>query len=124
MRLDVALAERVGSRAKAARLIDAGLVTVDGVQRAKSFDVDEGMQIDVAPEPERVPDTRGEGVEFGIAYEVFGLPRPEMEPGWYRFAIAGVEPEPLRFHGPTVATRRDGALSGASSWRGRSRARG
>jgi len=37
--------------------------------------------------------------EFGIAYEVFGLPRPEMEPGWYRFAIAGVEPEPLRAAG-------------------------
>jgi 23S rRNA pseudouridine1911/1915/1917 synthase len=69
VRLDVALAERVGSRAKAARLIEAGLVTVDGVQRAKSFDVEDGMQIEVAPEPEREPDTRGEGVEFGIAYE-------------------------------------------------------
>lgn len=69
MRLDVALAERVGSRAKAARLIEAGLVTVDGVQRAKSFDVEEGMRIDVAPEPEQealVPDS---SVEFGIAYE-------------------------------------------------------
>jgi 23S rRNA pseudouridine1911/1915/1917 synthase len=69
VRLDVALAERVGSRAKAARLIEAGLVTVDGVQRAKSFDVEDGMQIEVAPEPEREPDARGEGVEFGIAYE-------------------------------------------------------
>src|SRR4051794_33640641 len=69
MRLDVALAEKVGSRAKAARLIDAGLVTVDGVPRPKSFDVDDSMLIEVAPEPERVPDTRGEGVEFGIAYE-------------------------------------------------------
>ena len=69
MRLDVALAERVGSRAKAARLIDAGLVTVDGVQRPKSFEVAAGMQIDVAPEPERRVDTRAEGVEFGIAYE-------------------------------------------------------
>jgi 23S rRNA pseudouridine1911/1915/1917 synthase len=69
VRLDVALAEQVGSRAKAARLIEAGLVTVDGVQRPKSFDVEEGMRIDVAPEPEREPDTRGEGVEFAIAYE-------------------------------------------------------
>jgi len=69
VRLDVALAEQVGSRAKAARLIEAGLVTVDGVQRPKSFDVEEGMRIDVAPEPEREPDTRGEGVEFSIAYE-------------------------------------------------------
>jgi len=69
VRLDVALAEQVGSRAKAARLIEAGLVTVDGVQRPKSFDVEKGMRIDVAPEPEREPDTRGEGVEFAIAYE-------------------------------------------------------
>jgi 23S rRNA pseudouridine1911/1915/1917 synthase len=69
VRLDVALAERVGSRAKAARLIEAGLVTVDGVRRPKSFEVDEGMQIDVAPEPERQVDTRSDGVEFAIAYE-------------------------------------------------------
>ncbi|HEX4734553.1 MAG TPA: RluA family pseudouridine synthase [Thermoleophilaceae bacterium] len=69
MRLDVALAERVGSRAKAARLIEAGLVTVDGVQRPKSFDVEEGMQIDVGAEPEPRVDNRADGVEFGIAYE-------------------------------------------------------
>jgi len=69
VRLDVALAERVGSRAKAARLIEAGLVTVDGVQRAKSFDVEDGMQIDVAPEPEPWLGARADGVEFGIAYE-------------------------------------------------------
>lgn len=69
MRLDVALAAQVGSRAKAARLIDAGLVTVDGVRRAKSFDVEDGMRIEVAPEPE--PDARplDDSVEYGIAYE-------------------------------------------------------
>jgi 23S rRNA pseudouridine1911/1915/1917 synthase len=69
VRLDVALAERVGSRAKAARLIEAGLVTVDGVQRPKSFDVEDGMQIEVAPEPEVQANTRAEGIEFAIAYE-------------------------------------------------------
>jgi 23S rRNA pseudouridine1911/1915/1917 synthase len=69
VRLDVALAERVGSRAKAARLIEAGLVTVDGVKRPKSFDVEDGMQIEVAPEPAREPDPLGAGVEFAIAYE-------------------------------------------------------
>ena len=44
-RLDVALAARpeVGSRAKAARLIEAGLVTVDGVLRPKSFLVQPGI---------------------------------------------------------------------------------
>jgi 23S rRNA pseudouridine1911/1915/1917 synthase len=70
-RLDVALAERpeIGSRAKAARLIEAGLVTVDGVRRPKSFLVQPGMTIDVAPEPQPESDTRAEGVEFGIAYE-------------------------------------------------------
>ncbi|AWN34588.1 transcriptional regulator FtrA [Methylobacterium radiodurans] len=37
--------------------------------------------------------------EFGIAVEVFGLERPEMGPDWYRFAVAGVEPGPLRATG-------------------------
>jgi AraC family transcriptional regulator, transcriptional activator FtrA len=34
--------------------------------------------------------------EFGTAIEVFGLPRPEMGPDWYRFAICAIEPGPLR----------------------------
>ena len=34
--------------------------------------------------------------EFGIAVEVFGLPRPEMGPGWYRFQVCAAEPGPLR----------------------------
>ncbi len=37
--------------------------------------------------------------EFAIAAEIFGLARPEMGPGWYRFASAAVEPGPLRAHG-------------------------
>ncbi len=37
--------------------------------------------------------------EFGIAYEVFGLSRPEMGEGWYRFSVAGIEPGPLRAAG-------------------------
>lgn len=37
--------------------------------------------------------------EFGCAVEVFALPRPEMGPGWYRFAVAGAEPGPLRAAG-------------------------
>jgi AraC family transcriptional activator FtrA len=32
--------------------------------------------------------------EFGIAVEVFGLPRPEL-PGWYRFKVCAIEPGPL-----------------------------
>lgn len=37
--------------------------------------------------------------EFGIAAEVFGLARPEMGPGWYRFASAAIEPGPLHAQG-------------------------
>jgi AraC family transcriptional activator FtrA len=32
--------------------------------------------------------------EFGIAVEVFGLPRPEI-PDWYRFQVCAIEPGPL-----------------------------
>ncbi|MDR9807327.1 transcriptional regulator FtrA [Rhizobium hidalgonense] len=37
--------------------------------------------------------------EFGIAYEVFGLSRPEMGENWYRFSVCGIEPGPLRAAG-------------------------
>lgn len=37
--------------------------------------------------------------EFGVAYEVFGLPRPEMGPDWYRYSVASVEDGPLRAAG-------------------------
>ncbi|WP_376095909.1 transcriptional regulator FtrA [Roseomonas sp. CCTCC AB2023176] len=47
--------------------------------------------------------------EFGVAVEVFGLPRPEMGPGWYRFAVAAVEDGPLRATGG-VRVLADGGL--------------
>lgn len=37
--------------------------------------------------------------EFGIVAEIFGLPRPEMGPRWYRFASCAIEEGPLRAHG-------------------------
>lgn len=37
--------------------------------------------------------------EFSIVAEIFGLKRPEMGPGWYRFASAAIEPGPMRAHG-------------------------
>ena len=37
--------------------------------------------------------------EFGCAVEVFGLPRPEMGPDWYRLTVAAIEPGPLRAAG-------------------------
>lgn len=33
--------------------------------------------------------------EFGCAFEVFGLPRPEMGSGWYRCMTAAIEPGPI-----------------------------
>jgi AraC family transcriptional activator FtrA len=33
--------------------------------------------------------------EFGIAVEIFGLPRPEVGPGWYRFSVCALEQGPL-----------------------------
>ena len=47
--------------------------------------------------------------EFGVAVELFGLPRPEMGPDWYRFATAAIEPGPLRGLGGVQVTA-DGGL--------------
>lgn len=63
--------------------------------------------------------------EFGVAAEVFALPRPEMGPGWYRYAVCGVEPGPLRAAGGLTVTP-DGGLERLSAadlvvvpgWRG------
>lgn len=37
--------------------------------------------------------------EFGIAVEIFGLPRPEVGENWYRFAVASVDEGELRATG-------------------------
>jgi AraC family transcriptional activator FtrA len=37
--------------------------------------------------------------EFGIVAEVFGLPRPEMGEGWYRFASCSIDEGALRAQG-------------------------
>jgi AraC family transcriptional regulator, transcriptional activator FtrA len=37
--------------------------------------------------------------EFSIVAEVFGLARPEMGDGWYRFASTSIERGPMRAHG-------------------------
>lgn len=34
--------------------------------------------------------------EFGVAVEIFGLPRPEMGDRWYRFAVAAVDDGEMR----------------------------
>jgi AraC family transcriptional activator FtrA len=47
--------------------------------------------------------------EFGCAAEVFGLPRPEMGPDWYRFASCAIEPGPLRALGG-LSVQADGGV--------------
>jgi AraC family transcriptional activator FtrA len=40
--------------------------------------------------------------EFGIAAEIFGLERPELGEGWYRFISCPVDEGPMRAHGGIV----------------------
>jgi len=42
--------------------------------------------------------------EFGVAYEVFGLPRPEMGATWYRYSVCGIEPAPMKAAGGLTVT--------------------
>lgn len=48
--------------------------------------------------------------EFGVAVEIFGLPRPEMGENWYRFAVASVDEGELRATGG-IRILTDGDLS-------------
>lgn len=63
--------------------------------------------------------------EFGIVAEIFGLSRPEMGTGWYRFASAAVDAGPMRAHGgmnvvadhgPEILTEADVIV--VPGWRG------
>ncbi len=63
--------------------------------------------------------------EFGVAYEIFGLPRPELGSGWYRFATAAVGEGAMRAAGGLAVAAAGGAevLAEASlivipGWRG------
>jgi AraC family transcriptional activator FtrA len=51
--------------------------------------------------------------EFGIAVELFGLPRPELDP-WYSFEVCGLERGPLRATGGVQLLPRKG-LKGLQS---------
>jgi AraC family transcriptional activator FtrA len=46
--------------------------------------------------------------EFSIAAEIFGLSRPEMGKGWYRFATCAIEPGRLQAHGGLLIEARFG----------------
>jgi 23S rRNA pseudouridine1911/1915/1917 synthase len=70
LRLDHFLAEPLGSRSKAQRLIDAGLVTVDGAVRPKRHLVSAGEIVEVAEEERAAaPVDEGPSVPLEIAYE-------------------------------------------------------
>jgi len=47
--------------------------------------------------------------EFGVAVEIFGLPRPELGERWYRFAVAAVDEGELRATGG-IRIMTDGGL--------------
>jgi len=67
-RLDVFLARAAGSRTAAQRLIDAGLVLVDGAVRPKRHAVSEGERVRVRPAP-AAPVVEAPAARFSIAYE-------------------------------------------------------
>ena len=46
--------------------------------------------------------------EFAVAYEIFGLNRPELGPDWYRYLPVAVEPGPLRANGGLMLDVADG----------------
>jgi 23S rRNA pseudouridine1911/1915/1917 synthase len=69
-RLDAVLAEPLGSRSRAARLIDAGAVRVDGVGQPKRYKVAAGQTIVVEEAVEAVaPADVGATVAFDVPYE-------------------------------------------------------
>jgi 23S rRNA pseudouridine1911/1915/1917 synthase len=67
-RLDVFLARAAGSRAAAQRLIDAGLVLVDGAVRPKRHPVVAGERVTVRDAPE-VAEAEVPAATFGVVYE-------------------------------------------------------
>src|SRR5437764_4698064 len=69
-RLDAFLAEPLGSRARAQRLIEAAAVRVDGATVAKSHRVAAGEVVVVDEDADRVPEADpGERADFAVVYE-------------------------------------------------------
>jgi 23S rRNA pseudouridine1911/1915/1917 synthase len=67
-RLDAFLAGPLGSRSHAQRLIDAGLVRVEGAPRATNHRVAEGDRVEVS-EPEPVPPAPTRAIDVPIVYQ-------------------------------------------------------
>jgi 23S rRNA pseudouridine1911/1915/1917 synthase len=111
-RLDAALAEALGSRSRAARLIEAGAVTVGGAAQPKRYKVAAGDVVDVADDAEAVaPADVGAEVDFAVPYEdehLLVVDKP-----------AGVVVHPARGHlSGTLAQALEGtAAGGDDGWR-------
>jgi 23S rRNA pseudouridine1911/1915/1917 synthase len=108
-RLDVFLARTAGSRAAAQRLIDAGLVLVDGAVRPKRHAVAAGELVSVRDAPETVTPEVPEAT-FAIAYEdehLLVIDKP-----------AGVVVHPARGHAAgTLAQALAGRIAGGEPGR-------
>ncbi len=114
-RLDVALGAdpRVGSRAAAVKLIDAGAVFVDGRARQKRYLLRGREAIEVRPVPEPEPDTAGGAdVEFGVAYEDDDLIVVDKPSGLVVHPSAGHDEGTL-----AQALAERGAAGGPDDWR-------
>ena len=103
-RLDILLAEMLGSRSRAQRMIVEGRVLVDGATVRKNHRVAGGerVAIDEAPQASEAPDADAPVAEFGVAYEdehLIVVDKP-----------AGVVVHPARGH-------RDGTLAQALTGR-------
>ena len=109
-RLDTLLAERLGSRSRAQRLIEDGRVTVDGRRVPKRHRVAEGEVVEVDEPPEPAAPEKVD-VPFGVAYEDSHLVVVDKP--------AGVVVHPARGHASgTLAQALEGrAAGGEDEWR-------
>lgn len=81
-RLDLFLAEPLGSRSRAQRLIDAGAVTVDGRGAPKRHRLEPGEQVDVDERDTRPPIAAGgDPAPFTVAWEDAHLIVVDKPPG-------------------------------------------
>ncbi|PTL54196.1 RluA family pseudouridine synthase [Paraconexibacter algicola] len=114
-RLDAFLAEPLGSRSRATRLIEAGAVTVDGavVRKRHRVRTGERIAVDVAQDPVRepVPDDEGPPATFGVAYEDDDLLVVDKPPG------VVVHPARGNRHGTLAQALAGRAAGGEEAWR-------
>ena len=111
-RLDAFLAEPLGSRARAQRLIEAGAVTVDGAAVPKRHRMSPGEVVVVDEDADRVPEgDPAQTAQFAIAYEDEHLVVVDKP--------AGVVVHPARghWHGTLAQALEGRAAGGADAFR-------